>query len=396
MRPDPQRLLEPLPQDARAALGALAGTGATVYIVGGAVRDALLGRPTRDLDLVIEGEAQGLARRLQEVLGGELTCHEAFLTCTLTTPALTFDFATARAEHYAHPGALPEVRPASLSDDLFRRDFTVNALAVRLAPAPREFVDLYGGLEDLRAGLLHTFHAASFIDDPTRIVRGARLAGRLGFRFHESAEEELDTALRAGAHTFVSPARFKNELRFTLGELQVAPALGVLETYGALESIYGLRTTPLLESLDALRREGEVPDESYLLALLMALPDEEAAAHALHFGWPRRLLETRARLLEIQKSGGLEATSLSAAEKRVLEALDPELREQVVRLEPSKERPRLRGQDVLDLGLPAGPKVGEVLREVSRARAAGRVGSFAEELALAQKLVNAINTQERA
>ncbi len=169
------------------AVHELAG-GKPVYLVGGAVRDLLLGRGRADIDLVVEGDAAALATRL----GGEVVEHERFATAKADLDGHEVDIATARAESYPHPGALPEVQPtAGIADDLARRDFTINAMAIPLRRDP-ELIDPHRGREDLEAGLLRVLHGGSFEDDPTRALRAARYAARFDF------ELEPETAALLG------------------------------------------------------------------------------------------------------------------------------------------------------------------------------------------------------
>jgi tRNA nucleotidyltransferase/poly(A) polymerase len=163
-----QERLQALPGIARvrAALD-----GERAYLVGGAVRDLLLGAEHPDLDLAVEGDAVELARRL----GAEPVAHERFSTATVDLDGVRVDLARTRAETYPHPGALPEVEPAPLERDLARRDFTVNAMALPL-DGRGQLVDPHGGRVDLRAGLLRVLHPGSFADDPTRALRAARYA----------------------------------------------------------------------------------------------------------------------------------------------------------------------------------------------------------------------------
>ena len=158
-----------------AARAAAERAGVQAYLVGGAVRDTLLGLPALQLDLVVEGD-QGL---LVEALGGPAQIYDRFETATVRTASGEVDVARARAESYPRPGALPEVRPATIAEDLDRRDFTVNALAVPLAD-PDLLVDPHRGVDDLGAGVLRILHDRSFVDDPTRALRAARYAARLG------------------------------------------------------------------------------------------------------------------------------------------------------------------------------------------------------------------------
>src|SRR5215204_7789935 len=153
------------------------------YLVGGAVRDLLLGLEGADLDVTIEGDANALAG----FPGFELEREGLFLTGRLHVADVRIDVAQARAETYPRPGSLPEVRPATIAEDLARRDFTINAMAFPLAEAG-ELIDPHAGADDLRGGLLRVLHARSFADDPTRALRAARYAARFGF------ELEPDTA----------------------------------------------------------------------------------------------------------------------------------------------------------------------------------------------------------
>ena len=210
---------------ARAALDALAGEPG-VHVVGGAVRDALLGRVPRELDFVVEGDAAPVARHAAARLGGEAVVHDRFGTATVRSATATFDVVTARSEAYAHPGALPDVRTgATIEEDLARRDFTVNAIALRVADA--ELAEWPGARGDLGAGVLRVLHERSFEDDPTRLLRMARYAARLGF------EPDPDTDALAAAATVetVSGGRLGSELRLLLREPQPA-ALLALERHG--------------------------------------------------------------------------------------------------------------------------------------------------------------------
>ena len=181
----------------------LAGVGDEpgVHVVGGAVRDVLLDHSPHELDLVVEGDAVAVARRAARRLGGRVTVHDRFGTATVASDGFAFDLAGARRESYPRPGALPEVElGASLREDLARRDFTVNAMAVRLTDGA---VTSWPGAEaDLRAGILRVLHDRSFIDDPTRILRLLRYSARLGFEprsGHRSADRPLPCSRRSAA-----------------------------------------------------------------------------------------------------------------------------------------------------------------------------------------------------
>ncbi len=373
-------LLGRLEPELRALLNVVKDIDPHAHLVGGSVRDLLLERPSRDLDLVSETPARYLGNALQAKLGGKLTCHDTFLTCTLTLPDLTLDLATTRKEVYTRPGALPQVTHGTFQDDLYRRDFSVNTFALSLAE-PRTLLSVAGAVKDLELRLLRTLHDHSFFDDPTRIVRGARLAGRLGFRYDDATQAALIDALEAEIYKRISPSRLKNELFSTLAEPEVAPAITQLAAPSALEALYGLKDTPLMARLDALKSGTNVPLESYLLALMLELSSHEAERFVTTFALPKRLLGSRARLLGNPASGNTKAEKFI---NRVLAPYGSKLNS------PGSDYRRVNGSDVLSLGLSAGPEVGRVLARLEGARLDARVASFADELALARRFVDEI------
>ncbi len=227
-----------------------------LYLVGGAVRDVLLGREgaITDLDLVVDGDhrrmQQGagveLARALQASYPeADLQVHGRFQTAALLWPAQSelgqvwVDIATARTEFYPYPAAHPEVEASSIQQDLYRRDFTVNALAVRLSePRAGELLDFFGGVLDLEAGRVRVLHANSFIEDPTRIYRAVRFAVRLQFQIDPQTERYIRHALESGLHDAVGGDRLKSELRYILEAAYWRPALKLLSDLGALRCIH--------------------------------------------------------------------------------------------------------------------------------------------------------------
>lgn len=211
-----------------------------LYAVGGFVRDALLGRPTDDLDLVVEGDAIALARDLAQHLGGKLTAHEKYLTATLRFPdGHKLDLATARREVYCRPAALPEVAQSNLKSDLYRRDFTINSLAIRLSTDLRgSVIDFFGGQADLEGQVIRVLHNHSFFDDPTRILRAVRFEQRLGFTIEPHTRQLIKAALEADVLTLTRPERLLEELRLSLAETDPLKVLGRLEQLNVLAGLH--------------------------------------------------------------------------------------------------------------------------------------------------------------
>jgi tRNA nucleotidyltransferase (CCA-adding enzyme) len=206
-----------------------------VHLVGGAVRDLLRGEPPRELDVVVEGEVEGLL----VALGGEAVVHDRFGTATVTVGGARIDLARARRERYPQPGALPEVEPAPLAEDLRRRDFTVNAIALALAgERAGQTTAVEHAHEDLGAGRLRVLHDRSFIDDPTRLWRLARYRARLGFEVEERTARLAAQALAHNALGTVSRARIGAELRLALGEADGVAALVALQELGLLAALH--------------------------------------------------------------------------------------------------------------------------------------------------------------
>ncbi len=219
-------------------LTVLAGERDDVALVGGAVRDLLLGRSPRELDVVVAGDAAAFAAALAEILGATTTLHGRFGTAVVEWEAGRIDVAARRAESYASPGALPQVRPGSTAEDLQRRDFTVNAIAVALGGPDRGSMDAAEhALEDLQEGRLRVLHDGSFRDDPTRLLRLARYSARLGLQVEPHTAQLAAQALEENALASVSRARVGAELRLALREADAPAALEAMQSLGVLRAI---------------------------------------------------------------------------------------------------------------------------------------------------------------
>lgn len=213
---------------------------ARLFLVGGPVRDLLLGRPVEDLDCMVLGDAIALGGAVVAALGGHLHVHEAFATCTWTSAAgRKVDLTSARTESYAARAALPTVVVGGLRHDLLRRDFTVNAMALELTPSRAgDLLDPFGGRADLAAGRLRVLHGLSFHDDPTRAFRAARFAGRFGFDLEPGTRALLREAVRAGFTAELSPERLGAELHRLFGEPEVVRCVALLRAWELLGTIH--------------------------------------------------------------------------------------------------------------------------------------------------------------
>jgi len=215
--------------------------GLAIHLVGGTVRDLFLGRPVRDVDLVVEGDAPKVAEEVRRRYGGRVRAHSPFGTASyVSAEGERIDLASARAEHYASPAALPTVElHAGLRQDLFRRDFTINAMAVSVTPAKLgELHDPFGGWDDLQAGLLRVLHGLSFHDDPTRAFRAARFAAGLDFRLSPETMGLLHAARRAGVFERLGKERLGTELERILDQPEVVQAFRLLREWKLLPSIH--------------------------------------------------------------------------------------------------------------------------------------------------------------
>jgi tRNA nucleotidyltransferase (CCA-adding enzyme) len=356
------------------------GPGDGVYLVGGAVRDLLLERAPRELDLVVEGDVDAAAARL----GGEVTAHDRFGTALVRADGCAFDLVRARSERYARPGALPDVRPGTLDEDLRRRDVTINAIALSL---DGELRAVPGALEDLRDGLLRVLHDASFVDDPTRVWRVARYAARLRF-----VVEPHTRALAADADpSTVSGDRLGAELRLALREPDPPAAFEALHDLNRSYLPEGFEPRPraLPAALELLPADGRTDlltlaacsagmDVATLLRWLddigftAAERDLVAASSRFVTGAPLRAARTNAEIARAARGAPVEAVALAGGDnaRRWLD----ELRH--VRLE-------IDGHDLLAAGIPEGPEIGARLQRALDRKLDGEISGREEELAAA-------------
>lgn len=390
--------------------------GIPVYLVGGFVRDLLLERENRDLDLVVEGDGLGFAALLAEELGGRVRTHQAFLTAVVVDPeGFHIDIATARSEFYRAPAALPEVQTSALRQDLFRRDFTINTLAIRLGPgAMPELIDYFGGRHDLKEKTLRVLHSLSFIDDPTRVLRAVRLELRLGFHISSETLRLVEVALEEGIFDHLSGSRLRDELAMLLGDPALAlrgierlAELGLLRVLhpgiswgeGSRERLRGARAAWDWYHLEGLTDPPVQVWRLHLMALAGDLEEAELERLAdrlmlagedrrLLVSFPARVEQARNRLqaLDLLPHQAVEALEpLGGEELLLMMAAEDESVRAWVRRHLSELRSfelGIRGADLVAAGVPPGPRIGEALKATKRARLDGRIEA-GEELRFA-------------
>lgn len=384
------------------------------YLVGGAPRDALLGRPLEDLDVVVEGNGLELARRLVDRHGGRFHPHEPFLTAVVRLPGeITLDVATARTEFYRSPAALPEVEMSALRQDLYRRDFTINAMAINLGPDHfGELLDFFGGQRDLERRQIRVLHSLSFIDDPTRAIRAVRFASRLSFELAAETRQLIRVAIQEGVFARLTGERLRDELATLLDEARPGDGLGELHELGVMASIFpGVRWSVgvrrLLRDLEAMLAWAVLEDvysdppwPVYLAALATRAGERGGEAMARRLALSGRLaaMVKDARTMTEQILSALAGAEVRPSETVALLERIPRAVAILAMAHAGDETRRLlrtalavwirlpapvTGAQLVAAGVPPGPAVGEAVR---RARAAVLDGVVDEERALAHAL----------
>jgi tRNA nucleotidyltransferase (CCA-adding enzyme) len=378
--------------------------GIPVYLVGGMVRDLLLGRQNEDVDLVVEGSGIDFAYALAAYVGGRCHPHTPFLTAVVTLPdGHRVDIASARTEFYRTPAALPEVETSLIRQDLYRRDFTINSLAVALHGEKHgELVDFFGGRMDLHRREIRVLHSLSFIDDPTRAIRAVRYARRLDFTIAPDTRNLITTAIDEGVFDRLSGQRLRRELEILLAEDHPTFAIELLADLGLLPAICdglvwsaGVRAT-LLEverqlgwfELEQLGPPAE-PGLLFLGGLAIQAGDgvthrmadrlqltgeqrrkmldlDRAVAEVRQAGAPSLRRSSRVRTVEGQHPEAILLAMAGidlAARRRLADAVAASVR----------VRPQVRGRQLVDAGIEPGPWVGLALLQTRDAIVDGEI-----------------------
>ncbi|HUS69199.1 MAG TPA: CBS domain-containing protein [Anaerolineae bacterium] len=419
------------------ASGLASEMGFSLYVVGGFVRDLLLGKPHLDLDIVVEGDAIALARRLSEAVGGRVHSHFRFGTAKLIfdseNAAFPFvDFTTARREFYEYSTALPQVERSSIKQDLYRRDFTINTMAISLNEDTfGELLDFYGGERDLREGLVRVLHNLSFIEDPIRMLRAVRLEQRLGFRMEEMTEELISDALewldRVGGE------RIRQELYAVFEEDEPGKPLRRLSRLGILQQI-----SPLLAWDDWLEQrvvdfhraasywqgqasvqpsrgaDSRLPTVAmiYLALLSLRATEEEVLKLAIRLRLPKD--DTQFLIEARQLSSPLSSLAQKDLSRSGIYRLLAPHAEPVIFLcwlaseddlvkgwlelyhsELSLVKTVIDGAYLRSMGLPPGPLYTQILSELRDARLDRRVSTLEDEKEEVQRIISRTDTSSK-
>ena len=370
-----------------------------LYLVGGVVRDLFLGRANFDFDLVVEGDAVALARTLAKDSQAKLTIHSRFGTAKLNYPEFSLDLATARSETYSKPGALPTVKAGNLEDDLVRRDFTINAMALHLNPQRfGKLVDLYHGKDDLDNRLIRILHPKSFIDDATRILRAVRYEQRLGFKLEPETEKLLcrDVSML----DTISGDRIRHEIELILQEDQPERILRRAEKSGVLSKLHpALKGNDWLAKMFTKARQIDKRtslSSLYLCLLIYDLTEKKSKEFVSRLNFHKNLAQAMDQTLRIKAQlhkladpklkpsdiyQSLHNYSTIAIQANALATESP-IASQHLHLYLHKLRyvkSLLKGEDLKRMGIPAGPKIGTILSALHRAKLNGEVKTRRDE-----------------
>ncbi len=402
-----------LPSEKQTLLSDIAAQAAAMdmpcYIVGGFVRDLLLNKPVNDLDVIVEGDAIKFGKSLVKQFGGKLTTHDKFHTAIWHLP-LSFnlhpsslDLITARKETYQRPGALPAIKPSTIDDDLHRRDFTINAMAVRLdGDHFGELLDPLNGQADLEKGIIRVLHPRSFMDDPTRIFRAIRYEARYSFNL-EPSTLNLITSEALAVITRLSGERIRHELDLIFEEENSSQMILRAGNLGVFERIHPdlpmfdpaysdyLNMDPILDIPTSRAAMG------YML-WLMDLMEAEIMSIAERLNFTSELTYSVWAASQLKKSLPFLVNSKPSVWTYALEKL-PELSIYVVYLVSRENalldylsiwrhvKPHTTGNDLKARGLPSGPRFGEVLSQLRAAWLDGEVKNAEEEKELLNTLL---------
>jgi len=395
--------------------------GEEAYVVGGAVRDLLLRNQNLDIDLVIEGVGIAFARELaRDFEGCRVRGHEKFGTAVVLFPdGFKIDVATARHEYYARPGALPTVETSSIKRDLYRRDFTMNTLAVSLnTKSFGQLIDFFGGARDIKEKVIRVLHNLAFVEDPTRIMRAIRFSSRFSFGISKHTLTLMKGALKMQMFDKIEGKRLLNELIHILKEKNPLPALTMMSGFGIPQALhpslsFTTRTSELMESISGVlswwkylyakdsletwvvyflgftETLGDKEFEEVMKRLSIVRPklkdlgQERIRMRRTLAAFSRGQLGRSSRVLEALKQFSMEALLFMMA-RTARDATRIAISEYITTLR--HVRPLLTGKDLIALGFEPGPAFGRILTALRDARLDGEVATKQDEIEIVQKL----------
>ena len=400
------------------------------FLVGGFVRDLLLNIPNFDLDVVIEGDGMVFGKALAQELKAEWRMHERFGTVSIALPKTLnipqmhhLDIATARTEYYEYPTALPTVERSSIKKDLYRRDFTINALAIRLNRTPGELLDFFGGRRDLKDKIVRVLHSLSFVEDPTRVFRAIRFEQRFGFQISKETQHFIQQAETMELFQRLSGSRLGNELIHILEEPEPGKGIQRLNQFKLFRFIHPKLqwkepAPSLFESGEKILAWHEVESAEpgtgrwllYAMAWFESLGKAELVKTWKRLGFPQRITTTVGELLQAQSTLMRSLNKKHLAPSETYALLTPWPKELVLFLmakaqskpatHVAMERIReylttfqhvsvtLTGHDLEEMGLPKGPAYRRVLDRVFKAKLDGLVETPEDEYRLAKTFIN--------
>jgi tRNA nucleotidyltransferase (CCA-adding enzyme) len=379
-----------------------------LFLVGGSVRDFLLQRAYRDYDFLLEGDVFSFVSRLKEKIGGKAVFNKRFLTATLKLKEITLDFASARKEHYSRPGSLPRVMPTSWQEDLKRRDFTINTLAIPLLKEGwGEIIDLCDGQKDLSQGLIRILHEQSFKDDPTRILRAIRYKNRLGFTIEKTTLERLKQSWPYLEK--VSPRRRLKEWQLLCTEDTVEQSMkDIFDLGGWPYFTGGLLSVQQIKTWASWQLPKQLPKEIcpwyYYLLLFLIKEQHQLAVISSYWGlYPQEKDGLKRILVLVQNQKQLDQLTRRQLLARIKE-LPSEGRYFLFRENPQwgeswddfcqeiiANKMPVRGSDLLKLGIKQGPEVGKLLLRLEEFYRMHFFNTKKEGLELANRLLKGEN-----
>ena len=364
-----------------------------IYLVGGPLRDKILGRKTKDIDILVDKLITTVGSELAKTLNAKFQYYQDFNTGTITLNDQHIDIAQTRKEIYLHPGVLPKVFPADLVSDLFRRDFTINAMAQDLTTG--ELIDPYQGLKDLKKRVIRVLHEKSFIDDPTRIFRAIRFAERFNFKIEPNTLKWLRAAITQKLPSLLSGERILNELRLIVKEAKCERMIERLNRAGLFESLFGKKL--LITFFRQFRKVEKSADANLELIHILAQFDslnnfpitkQESAAIR---DWQRfhqirkSLLKARrpSEIYKILKGFSNEALGIAV----LVEDKSINLKIKNYQNRYRRVNTQIGGDDIKALGINPGVIYKKLLEDILFARLDGKVKTQADELRLLKKMI---------